>query len=66
MLVLTRKPMERIRIADSVEIVVLGIRGGRAQIGIECSKEIPVMRTELLGSTLKSATSAELVIGAGI
>lgn len=66
MLVLTRKPMERIRISDSVEIVVLGIRGGRARIGIECSKEIPVMRSELLSSIPNRAISADVLIGAGI
>ncbi len=66
MLVLTRKPMERIRIADSVEIVVLGVRGGRTQIGIECSKDIPIVRAELLNSQLQPTAAQDVHIGAGI
>lgn len=66
MLVLTRKPTERILIADSVEIVVLGIRGGRAQIGIRCPVEIPVMRAELLDATKAERPTPEVLLGSGI
>jgi carbon storage regulator len=48
MLVLTRKSQQRIRIADNVEIVVLGVQGGRVKLGIECPSEMPIRRTELL------------------
>ena len=47
MLVLSRKPMERIQIGDSVVVTVLEIRGKNARIGIEAPKEIHVLRTEL-------------------
>jgi carbon storage regulator len=47
MLVLSRKPMERIHIGDSVVITVLEIRGNTARIGIDAPKEIHVLRGEL-------------------
>ncbi|MGE3316016.1 MAG: carbon storage regulator [Planctomycetaceae bacterium] len=62
MLVLTRKPMERIRIADSVEVVVLGIRGGRTQIGIECPENVSVMRSELLEKTSQRDASPAIAL----
>lgn len=47
MLVLSRKPMERIHIGDSVVVTVLEIRGNKARIGIDAPKEIHVLRGEL-------------------
>ena len=47
MLVLSRKPMERIHIGDSVVVTVLEIQGNRARIGIDGPKEIRVLRSEL-------------------
>jgi carbon storage regulator len=47
MLVKTRKPMERIRIADNIELVVLEVRGHRVKLGIECPRHIPICRTEI-------------------
>lgn len=54
MLVLTRKLNQRIRIGDSIELVLLEVRGGRARIGIECPKAIPVRRTELFQTGVMS------------
>ena len=47
MLVLNRKPMERIHIGDRVVVTVLEIRGNKARIGIDAPKEIHVLRSEL-------------------
>ena len=47
MLVLSRKPMERIHIGDSVVVTVLEVRGNKARIGIDAPKEIHVLRSEL-------------------
>ncbi len=47
MLVLSRKPMERIHIGDSVVVTVLEIRGNKARIGIDAPKDIHVLRSEL-------------------
>jgi carbon storage regulator len=47
MLVLSRKPGERIHIGSSVSITVVSVQGNKVRIGIAAPKEIPVMRAEL-------------------
>ena len=49
MLILARKVGERIRIADNIEVIVLGIQGDRIKIGIEAPKTVRVRRGELDG-----------------
>jgi carbon storage regulator len=49
MLVLTRKPGERIVIPGySVTITVAGVKGGKVQLGIAAPAEISVLREELV------------------
>lgn len=48
MLVLSRKPGERVRIADNIGITVLEISGGRIKLGISAPPEVPVLRDELV------------------
>lgn len=47
MLVITRKPEERIIISDQISIVVLEADHQRVKIGIEAPKEISIYRQEL-------------------
>ena len=47
MLVLSRKPTERIEIGDNVVVTVLEIRGSKVRIGIDAPKEVHVLRSEL-------------------
>lgn len=47
MLVLTRKPKERIMIGDDVEIILLSAAGGKVRIGIQAPSDVPVYRTEI-------------------
>jgi len=48
MLVLARRPEERIIIADQIVVTVLRIEGDRVTLGIEAPAGVPVMRQELL------------------
>ena len=48
MLVLSRKPLERIQIGDSVVVTVVRIDGNTVRLGIEAPKNVPVFRGELL------------------
>ena len=50
MLVLTRKPGERIVIDNRITVTVLEVQGNRIRLGIEAPKEIPIMREELVGA----------------
>lgn len=47
MLILSRKKNESIIIGDNIKIIVLSIVGNTVRLGIEASKEIPVIRSEI-------------------
>lgn len=47
MLNLTRKRNESIRIGDDIVVVVLNIKGGKCDIGIDAPKHIPLHRGEV-------------------
>lgn len=52
MLVLTRKPNERILIDGRITVTVLEVHGTQIKIGIDAPKEIPIKREELLRSAV--------------
>lgn len=47
MLVLTRKPGEKIRIGDEIVLTVIEIRGNRIKIGINAPSDVSIVRGEL-------------------
>jgi carbon storage regulator len=47
LLILTRKRNERIMIGDSIEVVIVDIRGEQVQLGINAPKDVPVHRREV-------------------
>lgn len=47
MLVLTRKPGEKVFVGDKIVITVIESDRGRTRIGIEAPKEIPIEREEV-------------------
>ncbi|HZO96373.1 MAG TPA: carbon storage regulator CsrA [Gaiellaceae bacterium] len=47
MLVITRKPGERIRVGDDITVTVLEVVGSTIRLGIDAPSEIPVYRDEL-------------------
>ena len=48
MLVVTRRVNERIKIAENIWVVVVSVREGKVQLGIDAPRSVPVMREELL------------------
>ena len=48
MLVLSRKPLERIRIGESIIVTVVRVDGNTVRLGIEAPQEVSVLRGELL------------------
>ena len=50
MLVLTRKPLEKVRIGRDIEVVALGVdpRTGTVRLGFQAPKSVPVWREELI------------------
>jgi len=47
MLVITRKPGERVRIGDDISVEVLDVVGSTVRIGIEAPASVPIFRHEL-------------------
>ena len=47
MLVLSRKPAERIRLGDSIVVTVVRVSGDKVRIGIEAPPDVVVLRDEL-------------------
>lgn len=50
MLVLTRKPQEKIRIGDNITITVIKTKGNGVRLGIEAPADISVLRGELIAA----------------
>ena len=47
MLVLSRKPGERIVIGEDIMITIVDVRGDRVRLGFQCPAHIPVHREEV-------------------
>ena len=47
MLILTRRLGESIKIGDTIDFTVLGIKGCQVRIGVDAPKSIPVHREEI-------------------
>ena len=58
MLILTRRPVESIKIGDNIEIMVLGIRGNQVRIGISAPRELPVHREEIFEKIKRAENGA--------
>jgi carbon storage regulator len=56
MLVLSRKPGEKIHIGTGITITVVAAKGNKVRIGIDAPKDVPVLRSEL-GDFLRSDPS---------
>ena len=50
MLVLSRKPGERIQIGENIWVTVVRIGLNTVRLGIECDRSIPIVRAELIES----------------
>lgn len=48
MLILTRRPGEKIVIGDDIVITVTEVDRGRVKLGIEAPRDVPVFRQELV------------------
>jgi carbon storage regulator len=58
MLVLTRKPNERIMIGDSVCVTILKTQGRRVRLGIEAPAGVTIIRGEILGRPMAQESAA--------
>ena len=60
MLVLTRKPGEKICVGDNITVTVVEVTGNRIRLGIEAPEDVRVLRSELYQSWEKNAVAPRL------
>ncbi len=58
MLVLSRKPGEKIVIGNSIAFIVVQVKGDRVRVGIEAPEQVRILRAEL-GSWLDEAADRD-------
>jgi carbon storage regulator len=62
MLVLSRKPGERVLVGEDVEVVVLEVDGERVKLGFDAPRYVPICRGEIhqeLADCLAGVADAE-------
>ena len=47
MLILSRKPGERVFLGDDIEVVVVQVRGNRVKLGFKAPGYLPIKREEI-------------------
>lgn len=60
MLMMTRKPGEGFRIGENVRVVVAGIAGGQANIGVDAPREIEIHRDNAKKKASKKSETEKL------
>ena len=60
MLVLTRKPGERLVIADNIVVTVVDVKGDNIRIGIDAPREVKVYRGEIYDAIVAENREAAL------
>ncbi len=58
MLILTRRPGERLVIGENITVMVLGTKGEQVRLGIEAPREVPVHREEVYERIKRGARDA--------
>ena len=56
-LVLSRRIGEKVMIGDDIEIVLLGVNGNTARLGIKANPDTLILREELIGRERKEKHS---------
>lgn len=64
MLVLSRKPGEKIVIGDDIVITVLEIDRNKVRLGIDAPRSVPVYRQELLAETAERRAEKDCPVAA--
>ena len=63
MLVLTRKPGERLVIGDNIVVTVVDVKGDNIRIGIDAPREVKVFRGEIYDAIVAENRQAAAPLG---
>ena len=59
MLIITRRPGEKIMLGDDVTVEVIEVSGASVRIGIAAPRSLPVYREEIWGAVKRERAEAE-------
>jgi carbon storage regulator len=65
MLVLSRRPGERLLIGEAVEVTILAVRGDQVSLGVSAPRDVPIHREELLERIRRENRRAARLNGSG-
>jgi carbon storage regulator len=66
MLIITRRPGEKVMIGDDVVVEVIEVSGSSVRIGIAAPKSVPVYREEIYTAVKEENTAAATADPAGL
>jgi carbon storage regulator len=59
MLIVTRKPGEKVMVGDQVVITVIEVKGSNVRIGIDAPRAVPVYREEIYAAMRRSGAEGK-------
>jgi carbon storage regulator len=59
MLIVTRKPGEKVMVGDQVVITVIEVKGSNVRIGIDAPRAVPVYREEIYAAMQQGGTEGK-------
>ncbi|MDR3295280.1 MAG: carbon storage regulator [Clostridiales Family XIII bacterium] len=62
MLVISRKPGEKLRIGDSVSLTILSVSGDKIALGVDAPRDISILRGELVETIESNRESTAALI----
>lgn len=63
MLILQRRPGEKVMIGDDISVSLVSIDGNRVRLAISAPREVPIFRGELLEAEAANRDSADEMVG---
>jgi len=60
MLILSRRPEEKIHIGNNITITVVEVRGNKVRIGLEAPVNVPILRGELIQNSAPIETKTSI------
>ena len=61
MLVLTRKPQERVHVGNNITLTIVSVKGNAVRIGIDAPQDVRILRGEIAEREAKPASETAVI-----